>query len=302
MNNLKELDLSYVHLTPSQIPYLHNFQLEKLTIDRLKDPSHTDQSMQEIGQIKSLKELVLNNSNMTDEGLKEIARLDNLKKLEINSAFNLSDKSMDTLAQMKGLVELKISGSKLHPSAVARLRESLPNCKISTERPNDESAGTDSSLDEVRLAGTIGHEIELLSSGTSAPEEYAGKLIDQFSSMSKEQLDKTAQMLEKGVYHVKVERDLEGNVLSLSYSNTQNYWKNCLDGSLTGAVVLPIVLAVDGIEAIKHAVRDDVKIQFGKSTMQLKAANYWDITGRGILGTNKISAPYAAANALRRVG
>ena len=98
--------------------------------------SITDDGLQHLQKLNCLESLVLNGTEdiglLTDHGLLHLASLHQLAGLHLNSA-QITDDSIQLLAQFSNLKILDIGGTLISDSGVTRLKESLVNCRIDIE-------------------------------------------------------------------------------------------------------------------------------------------------------------------------
>jgi hypothetical protein len=74
-----------------------------------------------VESMKSLESLALGPS-MTDEALKELPSMPTLKKLYFHEGFSMTDAGMKTIAQIKTLEALNLSGVSVTPGGIANLK------------------------------------------------------------------------------------------------------------------------------------------------------------------------------------
>jgi hypothetical protein len=66
---------------------------------------------------------------VADRDLAQIGRLGHLLRLDL-AGTQVTDAGLDHLASLPQLRQLNVSGTAVTPDAVARLRESLPNLRV----------------------------------------------------------------------------------------------------------------------------------------------------------------------------
>jgi len=140
-------------------------------------------------------------------------------------------------------------------------------------------------------AGWIKANMYLLGGGADDPAKLAQGLVEDFAKMPEDKLNAVTELLEKE-YRVKVKRDQDGRVESLSQS--QHRWYE--DGSRLWSRYHPTIsMLYSGPSLYRNYNRgsgEDVTITLKDGKVDLEARQYWDVTGKGILtGSNKISAP-----------
>lgn len=291
MPNLKSLAIDSSHVTPDGLKELSKLPLEKLTPPLFFEPKDADQAAKAFAGMRNLKELNLSLTRMTDEGVAQLAKSNSLEKLNLSNAFNITAASIDSLSSMTNLKELDLSSaSMLRPSEIDRLKAALPNCNIKT---GSFEKGIDASPDDRREASNLAHDMWLLAGITSAPERFASQLLEDFSKMSKTQIDLTAKLLESGPHHAVVKRDAQNNVESIAYNYYDESLKNCLEHPLPGVLFVPEAASRVAGRALNRGFGNDVTVQFKGGNVSLEARQYHDITGKGFFkGTDKMSVPY----------
>ncbi len=134
MVNLEGCDVDDRHLANLKpMVRLHTLRLAKCGI--------TDDGLKYLRGMKELVHLDLSTCEITDEGLKSIGQLPSIQHLWLSKTVRygkddkskLTDGCVDYLASLKSLVDLQIADSRLTEVGLKRLRESLPNTRISTE-------------------------------------------------------------------------------------------------------------------------------------------------------------------------
>jgi hypothetical protein len=82
-----------------------------------------------IANLRYLNELDLTNASVSDEqiaGFQDVPRLTTLRL----DGTNVTDKGLEVLASLGSLRELSLLGTNVTPKGVRRLRQALPNCRI----------------------------------------------------------------------------------------------------------------------------------------------------------------------------
>jgi hypothetical protein len=83
----------------------------------------------DIGRLRHLIELDLTNASVSDEqiaGFQDVPRLTTLRL----DGTKVTDKGLEVLASLGSLRELSLLGTNVTPKGVRRLRQALPNCRI----------------------------------------------------------------------------------------------------------------------------------------------------------------------------
>lgn len=89
----------------------------------------TNSSMKQLSGLVELRQLSLGNTQIDDRGIRSLTRLTNLQWLWLDKT-PVSDDSIDVLVGFPDLKRLDIRDTKISDNGVARIRESLPRCKI----------------------------------------------------------------------------------------------------------------------------------------------------------------------------
>lgn len=136
LKQLRELDLGYSDITDAGLACIEN--ATELRTICLYGTKVTDGGLSYLYRMDKLETLVLASSNFSDAGLEYVGKLHSLKLLNLNGA-RVTDAGLKHLYGLKSLQELMLYGTKVTTSAVEKLRQALPNCKIewqsSTIRP-----------------------------------------------------------------------------------------------------------------------------------------------------------------------
>ncbi|MEM6688775.1 MAG: hypothetical protein AAF664_05060 [Planctomycetota bacterium] len=162
LKNLQMIDLSYTDVTGRSLQTLSN--LKNLIYIRLEACDIRDDHLATLAEMPQVAILYLGNTSVSDKGLQHVRGRENLNTLQLsdckitdaglaslgylpqiqhlwlsktirygtNDRSEITDKSVDYLASLDSLIELRISDSKLTEEGLERLREALPKTKIST--------------------------------------------------------------------------------------------------------------------------------------------------------------------------
>jgi hypothetical protein len=109
--------------------------------DRIQLPSST---IQKIGALPELEELMLVRTNLSDADLPTIGRLKNLRLLVIRDS-DVTDAGLVHLYSLSRLEQLNVINTKVTPDGVAKLQEHLPNCTVLQEDPAPWEMGSQAS-------------------------------------------------------------------------------------------------------------------------------------------------------------
>ncbi|MFN6161035.1 MAG: hypothetical protein ACK6DC_08565 [Planctomycetota bacterium] len=160
--NIRSLDLSYTSVTDSSaesIAQLKNLRVLKLegtaatdamlaTVAKLPEISNlhlaktkiSDRGLKYLKDHKTLIVLDLSSCNITDAGLEAIGKPPILQHLWLaktvrygeDDKSNLTDACLDYLLKLDTLIDLDVADSRISESGLARLRDGLKKCKVST--------------------------------------------------------------------------------------------------------------------------------------------------------------------------
>jgi serine/threonine protein kinase/Leucine-rich repeat (LRR) protein len=133
-------------------PTLLNPRLKALALLDLSDRPITDSDLQAIKDLKHLRRLVLDRTNIHGQGLVYLQRLPQLKELSLNcrsldlliiesggfsklerlslSKSSISDSAIEHLIKLDGLKELDLTETKVTSMGIAALKKSCPKCRI----------------------------------------------------------------------------------------------------------------------------------------------------------------------------
>ena len=108
-------------------------ELPDLTYIRLWEcPNISDEGLEHVGSLKELKRLELTRTKgIRDEGLKHLQPLQKLTHLYLTST-SITDRGMLHLHSLASLEYLAIEDTKVTPEAVESIKQSLPNCRVSS--------------------------------------------------------------------------------------------------------------------------------------------------------------------------
>lgn len=149
--NLRQLSLAGANINDEQLSHLTQLPLEILHLGGSKI---SDAGLEALGGIRSLKHLVLYQTNVNGSGLKflqdlknlqvlvlsetalsgeslaDLAPLPMLRDLNLYKCENIGDDSLSALNKLSQLQELTLTETKMSSTGVERLKVLLPNCKI----------------------------------------------------------------------------------------------------------------------------------------------------------------------------
>jgi Leucine-rich repeat (LRR) protein len=91
----------------------------------------TGTGLKELTGRKSLERLELSSARVTDEGLKGLAGFSALEMLNLDGNGQITDAGLKELFGLTSLQSLNLAGTKVTEAGVDRLKEALPECKIS---------------------------------------------------------------------------------------------------------------------------------------------------------------------------
>ena len=119
--------------TLEQIANLRGLEVLDLTNSLI-----TDRGLKHLGGLRRLKYLRLDGTNTTDAGLAELRNLTNLETLDIRNT-KVTERGLVSIDRMKRLKELLLSAGQVTPEAIRLVQASLPHCSIETvENATDE--------------------------------------------------------------------------------------------------------------------------------------------------------------------
>ena len=89
----------------------------------------TDDCLKEVGALRQLKKLQLDNTRITDEGLKELNNLTQFEHLGFSGTY-VTDNGIQHLHNFKSLTSVTLGRTNVTPDGVAALKRALPKCDI----------------------------------------------------------------------------------------------------------------------------------------------------------------------------
>ncbi|MHB8902024.1 MAG: hypothetical protein ACYC6Y_24975 [Thermoguttaceae bacterium] len=130
--NLSALVLARTSITDRGVAFLEGHcRLEELDLTRT---AITDQALAAIGSLPSLKHLNLGQTGVTDEGLKVLRGNTTLSTLNLGGT-RTTDGVVDTLVTLDHLNVLHVRTEDLSGTALARLKQALPQCEVQIDTP-----------------------------------------------------------------------------------------------------------------------------------------------------------------------
>ena len=109
----------------NELPTLEVLVLQRLGID--------DEELRSLKPTSSLEKAMLSNNEITDTGVKHLARFPNLKSVGLLGN-PITAAGLRSLENMKRLEAVSFLADDIPEEAVARLKRSLPNCRVSAIR------------------------------------------------------------------------------------------------------------------------------------------------------------------------
>ncbi len=154
MTSLRELDLDCTPVTDAGVRHLRYLtNLERLSLgftgitDRsleevicnltnlralgLEGTSVTDAGMVYLSRLGSLEDLWSAGTRVGNEGVRSLSGLPSLRKLRIQRT-GVDDGAVPWLSQITSLEYLGLTNTQVSPAGIAQLRQSLPNCLITS--------------------------------------------------------------------------------------------------------------------------------------------------------------------------
>ncbi len=102
-------------------------KLEALEVSRV---NLTKEDCGYISQLTNLWNLSLKDAPVTDEDIAQFKNLKKLRELDLSRCNNLTLKSIDTLAQMKSLEQIRATEELMQADSATRLRKALPKLRV----------------------------------------------------------------------------------------------------------------------------------------------------------------------------
>lgn len=97
---------------------------------RLTGPNVNDLVLKLLGKLTEIRSLRLSDSAITDGGLAELKRLKHLEDLDL-ARTSITDAGLAHVAALERLKKLNVAGTRVTEEATDRLRQELPNLKVS---------------------------------------------------------------------------------------------------------------------------------------------------------------------------
>lgn len=139
LDNLKQLAIFTLNgdrnITDKSVPYFVK-QFPDLIKVSFLGTKVTDTGIKQLGALKHLREVYLNNTNITDVSVKEICKPP-LEVLLLSNTF-ITDRSLRYIASCPTLYEIALTDCKMiSPEGVIRLKKERPKLKINTKERYD---------------------------------------------------------------------------------------------------------------------------------------------------------------------
>jgi len=128
LSHLERLDVLSGNITDAGLKHLQEMTaLKKLS---LKGSKVSDASLKYIQGLVQLEMLSLERTQVAGPGLQYLKGLPKLRYLNLRGTL-VSDASLDFLSELTQLQTLRLDGSKVSETGVQKIREALPDCRIS---------------------------------------------------------------------------------------------------------------------------------------------------------------------------
>jgi len=128
LSQVKRLYIWGTSITDSGLEHIQGLtQLESLVI---RETGITDAGLRRLAGLKHLTRLDLTKTKITGPGLRHLEGLENLKLLHLGQT-KITDAGLEYLTGFHHLKELYLGDTHVTEEGVKKLREALPNCRIS---------------------------------------------------------------------------------------------------------------------------------------------------------------------------
>jgi hypothetical protein len=128
LSQVKRLSIWGTSITDSGLEHIQGLtQLESLVI---RETAITDAGLRRLAGLKHLTRLDLTKTKITGPGLRHLEGLENLKLLHLGQT-KITDAGLEYLTGFHHLKELYLGDTHVTEEGVKKLREALPNCRIS---------------------------------------------------------------------------------------------------------------------------------------------------------------------------
>jgi len=129
LDNLRELIVISSRITTRAMEYISSMKnLRSLTLNCERV---TGRGLQFLRGMQNLEEVGLFNAKVSDADLENLIYLPNLRRFSLNAP--ISDDAVNYLIRLSNLKELYLERTRLTPTGIARLKETLPDCKITVK-------------------------------------------------------------------------------------------------------------------------------------------------------------------------
>ena len=152
LTDLRSLDLTYTQVTDAGLESLR--RLTRLKSLNLRGTKVTDAGVERLQELLQLRQLTLTNTQISDAGLEHLKGLTQLHELSLDYNYQVTDAGLEHLTTLTELTTLNLSGTQVTDAGlehlntltqlktlsldnthvthagVAKLQQTLPNCKI----------------------------------------------------------------------------------------------------------------------------------------------------------------------------
>jgi hypothetical protein len=128
LRRLGWLMVSKANLTPARMRVIGG--LTGLWRVSLNDCICSNAAIRELQRLRGLSELFISDCTITDEGLAGLTELSNLRILFLDGCPNVTDAGLPSLARMKKLGFVDLTGTAVTQAGIAQFQKDLPTCAV----------------------------------------------------------------------------------------------------------------------------------------------------------------------------
>ena len=132
LSGLRSLSLIETRITDRGMAHLEPLELESLSLWKT---DVTDRGVKHLRNMKSLRNLVLDETRITNACLEDVGRLTNLEEWLGLTQTQITDDGLHHLTRLKKLQNLNLIGTNVSNDGLRKLRKALPKANISPFSP-----------------------------------------------------------------------------------------------------------------------------------------------------------------------